>query len=114
MIRATAVRTAGTWTGTAAGTVVLDFDQRHRRRIAMTTTTGLDFLLDLERRIGCARATPWSWTTAASWRSRQRQNRSLKFAVTICAIWSASPGISATGICRPCSTATVWSSAATT
>ena len=30
-----------------ADTVVLDFDERHRRRIAMTGTRGLEFLLDL-------------------------------------------------------------------
>lgn len=49
MIRATGVKLSGTWTGaTTAGTVVLDFDQRHRRRIVMRTTDGLDFLLDLE------------------------------------------------------------------
>ncbi|MEQ1614284.1 MAG: urease accessory protein UreE [Hyphomicrobiaceae bacterium] len=49
MIRAIAVETAGNWGLTPAGTVVLDFDQRHRRRIAMTTTGGLEFLLDLEK-----------------------------------------------------------------
>jgi len=49
MIRAVAVELYGTWTGTPAGTVVLDFDQRHRRRIVMRTTDGLDFLLDLEK-----------------------------------------------------------------
>ncbi|MDB5656919.1 MAG: ureE, partial [Tardiphaga sp.] len=32
----------------AADTVVLDFDDRHRRRMAMTGTRGLQFLLDLE------------------------------------------------------------------
>lgn len=49
MIRATSVLAGGTWSGTAAGTVILDFDQRHRRRIVMTTAAGLDFLLDLEK-----------------------------------------------------------------
>jgi urease accessory protein len=46
MIRATAVRPPGSWTE-AADTVVLDFDDRHRRRKRMTATRGLDFLLDL-------------------------------------------------------------------
>ncbi len=49
MIRAIAVAPAGTRAAAPAGSVVLDFDQRHRRRIAMRTTGGLDFLLDLEK-----------------------------------------------------------------
>jgi len=51
MIRATLVRAPSEWTGTAADTVVLDFDDRHRRRMAMTGTRGLEFLLDLEEAI---------------------------------------------------------------
>ncbi len=52
MIRAIAVRARSEWTHDATGTiladtVVLDFDERHRRRIAMTGTGGLAFLLDL-------------------------------------------------------------------
>jgi urease accessory protein len=47
MLRATAVQGAGSWRGDAADTVVLDFDERHRRRIAMTGVGGLAFLLDL-------------------------------------------------------------------
>ncbi|MEO8320369.1 MAG: urease accessory protein UreE, partial [Bradyrhizobium sp.] len=35
----------------AADTVVLDFDDRHRRRMAMSGTRGLEFLLDLENAI---------------------------------------------------------------
>lgn len=47
MIRATHVRPAGHWSEAAADTVVLGFDDRHRRRMAMTGTRGLAFLLDL-------------------------------------------------------------------
>lgn len=47
MIRATTVRAAGTWTEDAADTVVLDFDDRHRRRTVMNGVRGLAFLLDL-------------------------------------------------------------------
>jgi len=52
LIRATAVLPRGHWSdaqGAAAlaDTVVLHFDDRHRRRIAMKGTKGLDFLLDL-------------------------------------------------------------------
>jgi urease accessory protein len=47
------VRSAAThrWTNAAADTVVLDFDDRHRRRMAMTGTRGLEFLLDLENAV---------------------------------------------------------------
>ncbi len=48
MIRATQVKGQHRWTQAAADTVVLDFDDRHRRRMAMTGTRGLEFLLDLE------------------------------------------------------------------
>jgi urease accessory protein len=47
MLRATSVRAASSWNGTPADTVVLEFDDRHRRRMAMTGTRGLEFLLDL-------------------------------------------------------------------
>ncbi|MBQ8105469.1 MAG: urease accessory protein UreE [Afipia sp.] len=50
MIRATQVRPPGSWTG-AADTVVLGFDDRHRRRMAMTGTRGLEFLLDLKEAV---------------------------------------------------------------
>ena len=48
MIRATKVRGQHRWTDPATDTVVLDFDDRHRRRTAMVGTRGLEFLLDLE------------------------------------------------------------------
>jgi urease accessory protein len=48
MIRATQVQGQHRWVEAAADTVVLDFDDRHRRRMAMTGTRGLEFLLDLE------------------------------------------------------------------
>src|SRR6266478_6164718 len=48
MIRATRVLPHHRWDQAAADTVVLDFDDRHRRRMAMTGTRGLEFLLDLE------------------------------------------------------------------
>ena len=46
MLRATRVLPAGQLPR-AADTVVLDYDERHRRRVAMTTAGGLAFLLDL-------------------------------------------------------------------
>jgi urease accessory protein len=51
MIRATQVRAAHRWTEPPADTVVLDFDDRHRRRVAMRGTRGLEFLLDLENAV---------------------------------------------------------------
>ena len=47
MLRADKVIPAGHWPGAPADTVVLDFDQRYRRRVAMTGVGGLEFLLDL-------------------------------------------------------------------
>jgi urease accessory protein len=51
MIRATQIRGQYRWTESPADTVVLDFDDRHRRRMAMTGTRGLEFLLDLENAV---------------------------------------------------------------
>jgi urease accessory protein len=51
MIRATEVRGQYRWMQAPADTVVLDFDDRHRRRMAMTGTRGLEFLLDLENAV---------------------------------------------------------------
>jgi urease accessory protein len=47
MQHAHSVRPAGAWSGEPADTVVLDYDDRYRRRIAMTGVRGLTFLLDL-------------------------------------------------------------------
>ena len=51
MIRATRVHGQYRWSEPPADTVVLDFDDRHRRRMAMTGTRGLEFLLDLENAV---------------------------------------------------------------
>src|SRR6476620_6180617 len=51
MIRATQIRGQHRFTEAPADTVVLDFDDRHRRRMAMTGTRGLEFLLDLENAV---------------------------------------------------------------
>src|SRR5271163_2618627 len=51
MIRATQVSGRHRWSEPPADTIVLDFDDRHRRRMAMTGTRGLEFLLDLETAI---------------------------------------------------------------
>ncbi|MBR0717851.1 urease accessory protein UreE [Bradyrhizobium liaoningense] len=51
MIRATQVKGQHRFTQAPDDTVVLDFDDRHRRRMAMTGTRGLEFLLDLENAV---------------------------------------------------------------
>jgi urease accessory protein len=51
MIRATEVKPQHRWAEAPADSVVLDFDDRHRRRMAMTGTRGLEFLLDLENAV---------------------------------------------------------------
>ena len=51
MIRATQVKGQHRFAEAAADTVVLDFDDRHRRRVAMTGTRGLEFLLALEHAV---------------------------------------------------------------
>jgi urease accessory protein len=49
MIRATRILPRGDWVESTltTDTVVLDYDQRHRRRMAMKGRRGLEFLLDL-------------------------------------------------------------------
>jgi urease accessory protein len=48
MRRASEIRAAGTWnTATVVDRVVLDADERHRRRISLTAEGGTSFLLDL-------------------------------------------------------------------
>jgi urease accessory protein len=47
VIRASKVVHAGHWSGVATDAVVLPFDDRHRRRLAMKGERGLEFLLDL-------------------------------------------------------------------
>ena len=47
MLRAISVIARGDWHADAADTIVLDYDERHRRRVSMTGVRGLVFLLDL-------------------------------------------------------------------
>lgn len=51
MIRATGVIASGSWNGAAHDSVVLDFDERHRRRVVMTGVRGLTFMLDLPQAV---------------------------------------------------------------
>jgi len=46
-MRATAVKSASAWSGATADRVVLGHDARHCRRVALTGSNGLVFLLDL-------------------------------------------------------------------
>jgi urease accessory protein len=47
VLRADKVLAAGSWSGEPADSVVLEFDERYRRRFVMTGVGGLAFLLDL-------------------------------------------------------------------
>jgi urease accessory protein len=47
MLHAHSVIPAGQWSGEPVDAVVLDYDERYRRRFAMTGVRGLGFLLDL-------------------------------------------------------------------
>ena len=51
MLRATRILPAGTWSSGATDTVVLDYNGRHRRRMAMEGKGGLSFLLDLNEAV---------------------------------------------------------------
>ena len=48
MLRASSVIAAGGWNGEPADSIVLDYDERHRRRVKMCGVRGLEFLLDLD------------------------------------------------------------------
>jgi urease accessory protein len=47
MVRAQSLKPRGTFSERPADTIVLDFEARHRRRLAFETTHGIAFLLDL-------------------------------------------------------------------
>jgi urease accessory protein len=47
MLRADKVLPAGSWAGTPVDSVVLEYDERYRRRFVMTGVGGFAFLLDL-------------------------------------------------------------------
>jgi urease accessory protein len=42
---------AGTWSGPASDTVLIDFDRRHRRRIVLPTEGGDEVLIDLPQAV---------------------------------------------------------------
>jgi len=55
MKRATEAATAGNWpSDEALDTVTLEFDDRHRRRVRLTTDAGDDLLLDLPETVALA------------------------------------------------------------
>lgn len=55
MHRASIHRSGGHWPeDKAVGTVTLDFDARHRRRIRLTTDLGVDILLNLPKTVALA------------------------------------------------------------
>ena len=46
-MRATAVKSASAWSGATADRIVLRHDERHCRRVSLTASSGLAFVLDL-------------------------------------------------------------------
>jgi urease accessory protein len=51
-MRAISIKAATTWSGEPADRVVLDYDDRHRRRVSMRGKKGIPFLLDLPAACG--------------------------------------------------------------
>jgi urease accessory protein len=47
MLRVTRIEKKGTWDGDGDDRIVLDYEYRHRRRIALTSESGVEFLLNL-------------------------------------------------------------------
>ena len=97
MIRATTVIRAGHWSGVATDAVVLGFDERHRRRLAMKgrARSGVPALIFPKRRHS-EMATAWFLRTAAWSRCAPRPNRCWSSPRGTRITWRVSPGISAT------------------
>jgi urease accessory protein UreE len=89
------------WTQSAADTVVLDFDDRHRRRMAMTGTRGLEFLLDLENAIALRGGDALVLEDGRLIEVVAAPEPLIEIRGADPLHWFASPGISATAICRP-------------
>jgi urease accessory protein len=51
-MRATSIKAATTWSGEPADRIVLDYNDRHRRRVSMRGRKGIPFLLDLPAAAG--------------------------------------------------------------
>jgi len=51
-MRAISIKAAASWSGEPADRVVLDYDDRHRRRVSMRGKKGIPFLLDLPAAAG--------------------------------------------------------------
>ena len=73
MQRVVAIKQPGSFT--ASDRVVLDADDRQRRRIVLTGEKGTRLLLDLDEPVSCATAMGWCSTTARSCWSRGRRSR---------------------------------------
>ncbi len=101
MMRATQVRGQYRWVEAPADTVVLDFDDRHRRRMAMTGTRGLEFLLDLENAVALRGGDALVLEDGRLVEVVAAPEPLIEIGGAIRSIWSASPGTSATVICRP-------------
>ena len=100
MIRATQVRAHYRWTQAPADTVVLGFDDRHRRRMAMTGTRGLEFLLDLENATVLRGGDALVLDDGRLIEVVAAPEALAEIGAPTRSSWFGSPGISATVICR--------------
>ena len=96
-----------------ADTVVLDFDDRHRRRMAMTGTRGLEFLLDLENAVALRGGDALVLEDGRLIEVVAAPEPLLEIKGADPCTWCGSPGISATAICRRRSRARACASGAT-
>ncbi len=114
-MRAHAVLPAGAWDpAEQRGSVAIDFDRRHRRRIVLHTDTGRDLLVDLPQAARLRDGDGLLLDGGGVVRVVAAPEALLEIHAHRRPSWSASPGTSATAICRCSSSATASASAPTT
>ena len=98
--RAKRVASAGDWPADlAAGSVVLDYDSRHRRRIRLSCDDGTSILLDLAKAIALREGDGLA-TEDGAWIAVQSAAENLAEPAAALMISRASPGIWVTDIAR--------------
>ncbi len=93
--------------------VLIDHDRRHRRRILLRTEAGRDVLLDLPQAARLRHGDGLALDDGGIVLVCARPEKLLEIHAHDDASWCASPGISATGICR-CSWSAIASASAPT
>ncbi len=94
--------------------VLIDFDRRHRRRIVLPTVAGGELLLDLPQAVRLRDGDGLQLEDGGVVRVRRGPSRCWRSTPTTRPNWCASPGTSATAICRCSCSATASASAPTT